>query len=185
MASRTCHNCSSSLVHRLWYRRDAEKVVVWLISIAPISCHFLKHGGVISLQSWLIANNYATPNGGAALFLTGSMLNHSCKPNCTLKGNVFVASRDIAVGEELTVSYCPADLEHEMRRNFCCVIMVLNAPVNYAQGIFCCDFLCLPKIGSGNINSVYRDDPPGPRDSPWSILLGSFFFLFFRMTLCE
>lgn len=68
------------------------------------------------LLAVLISNNYATPNGGAALFSTGSMLNHSCEPNCARKGNLFVSNRDIAMGEELTVSYCPTDLEPEMRR---------------------------------------------------------------------
>jgi len=91
-------------------------------SVVDALHHHCPHTQSFSTALWdellavLIANNYATPNGGAALFLTGSMLNHSCKPNCTLIGYMFVASRDIAAGEELTVSYCPADMESEIRR---------------------------------------------------------------------
>lgn len=37
-------------------------------------------------------------------------LNHSCEPNCGLEGNiVFVAMRDIAPGEELTIDYAMID----------------------------------------------------------------------------
>ena len=48
----------------------------------------------------------------AALFKLASKMNHSCSPNAQVQGKVFcdchmdvVALRDIAVGEEITVSY--------------------------------------------------------------------------------
>jgi len=68
------------------------------------------------LLAVLIANSYASTNGGGMFFLTGSMLNHSCDPNCFLEGSTFLASRAISPGEELTVSYCPPDLSPDMRR---------------------------------------------------------------------
>jgi SET domain-containing protein len=40
----------------------------------------------------------------------GDMVNHSCEPNCGLRGGVVVvAMRDIAVGEEITFDYAMCD----------------------------------------------------------------------------
>lgn len=47
-------------------------------------------------------------------------LNHSCEPNVGLSGNiVFVAMRDIAVGEELTTDYAFVD-DHDTRMDCQC-----------------------------------------------------------------
>lgn len=40
----------------------------------------------------------------------GDMVNHSCAPNCGMRGDIIVvALRDIAVGEELTYDYAMSD----------------------------------------------------------------------------
>ncbi|PSM30628.1 SET domain-containing protein-lysine N-methyltransferase [Haliangium sp. UPWRP_2] len=40
----------------------------------------------------------------------GDMVNHSCEPNCGIRGDIIVvARRDIAVGEELTFDYAMSD----------------------------------------------------------------------------
>ncbi|HRI51904.1 MAG TPA: SET domain-containing protein-lysine N-methyltransferase [Pseudomonadota bacterium] len=40
----------------------------------------------------------------------GDMVNHSCQPNCGIRGDIIVvARRDIAVGEELTFDYAMSD----------------------------------------------------------------------------
>lgn len=39
-------------------------------------------------------------------------INHSCNPNCGIRGEItFIAMRDIAVGEELTIDYAILDNE--------------------------------------------------------------------------
>jgi hypothetical protein len=57
---------------------------------------------------------------GVGLFLEAAMFNHSCMPNVgkVLKGRNlrFVALREIAVGEELCISYVSLDEECETRR---------------------------------------------------------------------
>lgn len=57
---------------------------------------------------------------GVGLFLEAAMFNHSCLPNVgkVLEGRNlrFVALREIAVGEELCISYVSLDEERETRR---------------------------------------------------------------------
>lgn len=72
-----------------------------------------------------IANNKSrntnlTPNDQTpGIWLTASMFNHSCLPNCAWAwtGDLFVAraNRDITEGEELTVAYVPSSYDYEKR----------------------------------------------------------------------
>mgnify|MGYP002624098406 CR=1 FL=1 len=48
-------------------------------------------------------------------------LNHSCEPNCGVRGEItFVAMRDIAPGEELTIDYAMIDDDAEERMECRC-----------------------------------------------------------------
>jgi hypothetical protein len=56
-----------------------------------------------------------SPGSGTALYATASLLNHNCSPNLTITmsagGHIaLVASRDINIGEELSITYIDANL---------------------------------------------------------------------------
>jgi hypothetical protein len=56
-----------------------------------------------------------SPGSGTALYSTASLLNHNCSPNLTLTmsagGHIaLVASRDIKIGEEISITYIDANL---------------------------------------------------------------------------
>eukprot|EP00727_Mastigamoeba_balamuthi_P014378 m51a1_g9565 hypothetical protein (609) ;mRNA; r:910920-912829 len=60
---------------------------------------------------------------GVALMTTGSMFNHSCEPSAAWEGSLdtgntlrFVAARDIAAGEEVTISYVDQSAEWVLRQ---------------------------------------------------------------------
>ena len=61
------------------------------------------------------------PGAGTALFEAASLLNHSCEPNLGVALSPgahlsLFASRDVAAGEELTISYVDAGLDVDTRR---------------------------------------------------------------------
>ena len=61
------------------------------------------------------------PGAGTALYESASLLNHSCEPNLGVALSPgahlsLFASRDIAAGEELTISYVDAALDVDTRR---------------------------------------------------------------------
>lgn len=97
-----------------------------LFAIAPIASGDIvavKGGHVLSAAQWRAlepALGSAEIQLGEDLFIApvdaaareGSMvyLNHACEPNCAIAGQiVFVAMRDIAVGEELTHDWATTD----------------------------------------------------------------------------
>jgi SET domain-containing protein len=63
------------------------------------------------------ASQSVDPNSsaGSAIYITASLLNHSCDPNVIVsfpRGNataVFSAARDVAAGEQLTISYMDSE----------------------------------------------------------------------------
>jgi hypothetical protein len=63
-------------------------------------------------------------SAGSALYLLGSLFNHSCEPNVhvTFPGNdstaVFIAARQIAAGEQLYITYIDAGQELDARQEY-------------------------------------------------------------------
>lgn len=63
-------------------------------------------------------------SAGSALYLLGSLFNHSCEPNVhvTFPGNdstaVFTAARQIAEGEQLFITYIDAGQELDARQEY-------------------------------------------------------------------
>jgi hypothetical protein len=63
-------------------------------------------------------------SAGSALYLLGSLFNHSCEPNVhvTFPGNdstaVFTAARQIAAGEQLFITYIDAGQELDARQEY-------------------------------------------------------------------
>ena len=90
------------------YANTADRKIVWsnvdLGEEAVVMATFYNNG--FGLRRSHTETSYIT-----GIFLQASRLNHSCMPNCTyswnknLKHHRVHAVRDIAVGEELTISY--------------------------------------------------------------------------------
>jgi uncharacterized protein len=69
------------------------------------------HGGAIGDAELRITDElFLAPVGEAEFEAVMMFLNHSCEPNVGIQGQiVFVAMRDVAEGEELTVDYATVD----------------------------------------------------------------------------
>lgn len=67
---------------------------------------------IADLMRAVLLNSIGTPGGGNAVYSTLSRINHSCRPNAAFRVRPdglaeVVASRPIAAGEEICVSYLP------------------------------------------------------------------------------
>ena len=74
-----------------------------------------RHKAVVNDADMQIADNlFLTPLGADELESVMMFLNHSCEPNVGVQGQiVFVALRDVATGEELTLDYGTIDHDAE------------------------------------------------------------------------
>ena len=74
-----------------------------------------RHRAVVNDAELQIADDlFLAPVAGAEFESVMMFLNHSCEPNVGVRGQVvFVAMRDVAAGEELTLDYATIDCDSE------------------------------------------------------------------------
>lgn len=70
-----------------------------------------QYGGAVGDAELQVADNlFLAPVGEIEFEAVMMFLNHSCEPNVGIQGQiVFVAMRDVAAGEELTLDYATID----------------------------------------------------------------------------
>jgi hypothetical protein len=83
---------------------------------------FLLRAAAYSISEGGVENESMAPSPGSAVYLLGSMFNHSCEPNVTVtfpsnnSKAVFKAAREIKRNEELTISYVDHTMNVDARR---------------------------------------------------------------------
>jgi hypothetical protein len=72
-----------------------------------------EHGGAVGDAELQVTDDlFLAPVGEAEFEAVMMFLNHSCEPNVGVQGQiVFVAMRDVAAGEELTLDYATIDYD--------------------------------------------------------------------------
>lgn len=106
---------TTKFVQRLWRRATGAEPMV---DVAGALCRIMHNGFGV--------RNSSGVEVGCALLPTASMFNHSCKPSCKFRAALggrragrsleFIATRAIAAGEQITISYVDVTLPREARR---------------------------------------------------------------------
>src|SRR5262245_54052626 len=81
----------------------------------PTKAEFASYKGMVNDAELQIADDlFLAPTDEAEFEGVMMFLNHSCEPNVGIRGQiVFVALRDVSVGEELTLDYAMIDHDAE------------------------------------------------------------------------